>query len=138
VYDAESITKEVGAMYDEVMRPVGTSPEEVHHALQRRDELLPRSAQLEADAEYLLSQARALKAKELQDVVAAKFASVFKEALAGLTATEQRLLTLTQGLNRALAFQTKSLITQLSYLKTYLEKFPDDPQVIDQKENHGR
>ena len=110
---ATEVSDELETYYDEISRKFDQdNPTELITHLERRCQLLARSAVLLADAQFIHDKARGEAASGVDMP-----ATALREYLLGKCADEARLLKLADRLNSTIVHQIDSIRTMISYTK---------------------
>lgn len=116
---AQQIVDELEAYYGEISRQFDSdNPTELITKLERRCQLLARSAVLLADAQFVHDKARGEASEKAGDMAA----TALREHLTGACAYEARLLKLADRLNATIVHQIDSIRTMISYSKMVMNQ----------------
>lgn len=110
---AVDLAQEVSKLYDALKQAIDRTPEGLLAELDFRCQWLARSAELEAEAQFLLDQKRG----EVANVHADKSATLLREIISRECAEENRLYKLAERLNSSLVHQIDAIRSILSFEK---------------------
>ena len=116
---AQEVVDELEAYYGEISNKFDSdNPTELITKLERRCQLLARSAVLLADAQFIHDRARGDASEKATELSATEL----REYLTGKCAYEARLLKLADRLNSTIVHQIDSIRTMISYTKMVMNQ----------------
>ena len=104
---------ELGKLYESIKAPLDRTPEGLLGELDFRSQWLARSAELEAEAQFILDQKRGEVAERNSQISA----TMLREILARECADENRLYKLAERLNSTIVHQIEAVRSIVSYEK---------------------
>jgi hypothetical protein len=112
----EQLSTELDTIYGDIKMPLDRTPEGLLQELDNRGQWLARSAELVAEAQYILDEARGRVAEKYLK----SSATVLREMINRDTASENRLRILADRLNATLTHQMDEVRSILSFEKAHL------------------